>query len=273
MRKLGWKPWAVALSSFCALTSLEPLPIVHAADTAIEKQEGGLEQIGRNVGDLITSVSDFYEQFCDFVAMETQIWATPLFEPYTVHTVSGASRGGNEKEAAFLPQPAPGSTLLAGHSTRFAWNKGNHPKKFRIKESESGKVIYEQDIANVTSLSIVPKEVGMKYTRAYFWELDEDSNSIRREMRLLDADLEKDLEKRLLGLTDLDTYEDIHWQVLQAAYLITWSDHTSNNADLHWLALELLMKPEMKELRDETSVKMREVLLDACRRHLDSRLP
>ncbi len=200
-----------------------------------------------------------------------QLIGTPLMEPYLVYIASGSSRSGAETEAALLPQPAPGSTLLSSHRTRFAWNNKGR-KVFRIKDVDSGAVVCEQNVVNQNELSIVPKDAGMKQGHIYLWELDGDGVAIRRQMRLIDIALEAEVLKQLPELNLAETYEDVDRQMLQAAYLVSLSDKSNGQVDLHWLAVEMMLRPEMNHLSDATSVKLREILLNACVDHLDKRL-
>lgn len=270
MRKKNWKKWA-AMMVCCAVAWGTLPPSVQGMDSGATGNEQNREEFGDRIVDMLAWASDFYDQFCGFCKTEVQILATPLFEPYVVHHASGASRG-DEDEASLLPQPMPGSMLLSDHRTRFAWNVKGH-KMFTIKDANSGAVVFSKDVTNRKEIYLVPKEAGMQQGRTYLWELDGDARSIRREVRLLDTALEADLQKRLPELNTVETYGDIDRQMLQAAYLVALSDKSGGKIDLHWLAVEMMMKSEAKNLKDDTSAKLREVLLEACRVHLDQRLP
>lgn len=259
MNKHVWKKWA-AVMSCCALAWGSPASVVWASESNVQSEEGMLDR-----------AAEFYDRFCSVLKMKVQLFGTPVLEPYVVMYSPGNSRS-DEDDAALYPQPMPGSTLLSNHRTRFAWGKGKKITSFKIKEADSGKTVYTEQVANKTAVSIVPKDAGMEHGRTYYWELAWDAGSVRREMRLLDAALEEDLRKRLPTLDSLETYEEIDRQMLQAAYLVSWSDNSNGEVDLHWLALELMQKPEAKHLEDETSAKLREILLNACGEHLDKRL-
>ncbi len=258
MNKHGWKKWVAVL--FCCALAWGSPSAAWAAESNVQSEEGILDR-----------AAEFYDRFCSILKMKVQLFGTPVLEPYIVMYTPGNSRGG-EDDAALFPQPMPGSTLLASHRTRFAWGKGKKITRFTIKEADSGKTVYAEQVANKTAVYIVPREAGMQQGRAYYWELSWDSGSVRREMRLLDAALEADLLNRLPTLDRLETYEEVDRQMLQAAYLVSWSDNSNGEVDLHWLALELMQKPEAKHLEDETSAKLREILIDACRRHLDQKV-
>ena len=272
MNKKIWKKWAAALA--CCAVAWGSSPIAASAEeSTVQNEEGILDRAGKTAMKTWETVSDYTEWFYTILKMKAQLLGTPLMEPYLVYITSGASRSDAENEAAFLPQPTPGSTLLSDHKTRFAWGKNKKAKLFTIKEADSGKIIYRENVVNQRGISLVPREVGMQRGRTYLWELDEDSHALRREMRLLDATLEKDIQKRLPELNAVETYEDVDRQMLQAAYLVALSDKSGGKADLHWLALELMLRPEAKSLKNETSAKVRELLLKACSEHLDKRLP
>ena len=257
MNRKKWKKWAAVLSC-CAVAWGSPSVAVWAAESYTQEEEG-------------MNISDYWEWFCTVLSMEVQLMGTPLMEPYLVYIASGSSRSDDETEAALLPQPAPGSTLLSSHRTRFAWNNKGR-KVFRIKDVDSGAVVCERNVENQKELFIVPKDTGMQQGHTYLWELDGDGAGIRRQMRLIDTSLETEVLKQLLELNSVEIYEDINRQILQAAYLVSLSDKSNGQVDLHWLAVEMMLKQDMDYLSDATSVKLREILLNACVDHLDKRL-
>ena len=134
MNKMNWKKLVAALSC-CAVVWGAPSHVTWAADSVAQNEEG-----------LLDGLVDFYHRFCGTITKKVQVLATPLLEPYAVHYASGASRGNDHEKVTLLPQPMPGSTLLANHNTRFAWSENRKAKTFTIKEADSGKIIYNKNL-------------------------------------------------------------------------------------------------------------------------------
>ncbi len=270
MNRKKWEKWVAVLSCF-AVAWGSPSVAVWAAESETQEEQGMLNRAEKIASETWKNIVDYKEWFCTVIRMEMQLMWTPVMEPYLVYIASGSSRSDAETEAALLPQPAPGSTLLSGHRTKFAWNN-NGRKVFRIKDVDSGVVVCEKNVANQKEISIVPKDAGMQQGHTYLWELDGDGVAIRRQMRLIDTALETEVLKQLPELNVAETYEDVDRTMLQAAYLVSLSDKSNGQVDLHWLAVEMMLQPEMDYLSDATSVKLREILLNACVDHLDKRL-
>lgn len=269
----------------CMMTWSGPSAVVWASDSETDSSVQSEKR-----------TRSYFEQFVIYVKMKWQALGQQL-NPSSGHGEIGVSQGDeDEKELLWLPQPGPESTLLANHKTRFAWLGGNKSGEFTIEEEDSGKIIYREEIKDQKELFIVPSKVGMQQGRKYLWGLNGDSKLRPRRVRLLDAELDKVVQK---GLKELQTMKDedvqkelqveitkfletmkiksgkgnIHRQVLQAMALFAWSDQSNGVADMYWLGYELLMQPTVKELKDEASIKLRGVLLKECRKHFDQCLP
>ncbi len=270
MNKMNWRKWA-AIFSCCTMVGIRPPITALAAEIEIQEDMDLLDSAGNTVMKTWENVSDFTEWFCTVIRMEMQLTATPLIEPYLLYIVSGASRSNPEIEAELLPQPAPGSTLLSEHKTKFVWNNKGC-KTFTIREASSGEVICQKDVAKQKEVVIVPKEVGMKTGHTYYWELDGDGRVIRRELCLIDATIESEVLKILPELNKVEMYEDVDRHLLQAAYLISLSDKSNGRVDLHWLAVEMMLPLKTDSLSTERSVNLRKILIDSCIGHLNERL-
>jgi len=163
-----------------------------------------------------------------------------------VHTHIGTQ--GDDK---MMQSPGDNATLLPGMPITFSWD-GRTARKLVIKDS-SGKVVFEQPQKGVSSLALIPEQMGLKIRERYKWEV-EGTNSHGENLRLLDdknAGIVKDAIKEIEANNKLKTSDKV---IAIASFVLFMSESYPEEVSLNWLSYQLIDQQESTFPEDQKRV-------------------
>jgi len=161
-----------------------------------------------------------------------------------------------------VPRPGYNATVLPGYPVTFAWGKkGGNVIVFKdIK----GKIIFQKDINDKTSIQLNPKQIGLKPSELYTWDVEGVRLYSEHKVRVLKDETAQQIKSDLKKIDGYDISDD-EKKIQKATYLQLRSDLYPKEIDIYWLSYELLKRLKdndiAKELRKRYLVHLDETFI------------